>query len=75
MLSLNIINVDIGPVGILKKASLNLNQGLVGYQIRTRVAVVDNFGIETNLYSLATRTVENVNNRPSGRIIIRRVGK
>ena len=55
--------------------SLNLNQGLVGFQIRTRVAVVDNFGIETNLYSLATRTVENVNNRPSGRIIIRRVGQ
>mgnify|MGYP003314174296 CR=1 FL=1 len=27
--------------------SLNLNQGLVGFQIRTRVAVVDNFGIET----------------------------
>ena len=55
--------------------SLNLNQDLVGFQIRTRVAVVDNFGIETNLYSLATRTVENVNNRPSGRIIIRRVGQ
>ena len=55
--------------------SLSLNQALVGYQIRTRVAVVDNFGIETNLYSLATRTVENVNNKPSGRIIIRRVGQ
>ena len=55
--------------------SLNLNQALVGFQIRTRVAVVDYFGIETNLYSLATRTVENVNNRPSGRIIIRRVGQ
>ncbi len=55
--------------------SLGLNQSLVGYQIRTRVAVVDNFGIETNLYSLATRTVENVNNKPSGRIIIRRVGQ
>ena len=55
--------------------SLNLNQDLVGFQIRTRVAVVDNFGIETNLYSLATRTVENVNNKPSGRIIIRRVGQ
>ena len=27
MLSLNKINVDIGPVGILKNASLNLNQG------------------------------------------------
>ena len=31
MLSLNKINVDIGPVGILKNASLNLNQGeLIG---------------------------------------------
>ena len=39
------------------------------------VAVVDNFGIETNLYSQATRTVENVNNKPSGRIVIRRVGQ
>ena len=27
MLNLNKINVDIGPVGILKNASLNLNQG------------------------------------------------
>ena len=27
MLSLNKINVDIGPVGILKKASLSLSQG------------------------------------------------
>ena len=27
MLSLNKINVDIGPVGILKNASLNLKQG------------------------------------------------
>ncbi len=59
----------------LSGPSLNLNQELVGFQIRTRVAVVDNFGIETNLYSLATRTVENVNNKPSGRIIIRRVGQ
>ena len=37
--------------------------------------IVDNFGIETNLYSQATRTVENVNNKPSGRIVIRRVGQ
>ena len=48
---------------------------LVGSQVRVRVAVVDNFGIETNLYSQATRTVENVNNKPSGRIVIRRVGQ
>ena len=55
--------------------ALSLNQMLVGSQIRARVAVVDNFGIETNLYSQATRTVENINNKPSGRIIIRRVGQ
>jgi len=54
---------------------LPLGQSLVGSQIRARVAVVDNFGIETNLYSQATRTVENVNNKPSGRIVIRRVGQ
>ena len=54
---------------------LPLTQVLVGSQIRARVAVVDNFGIETNLYSQATRTVENVNNKPSGRIVIRRVGQ
>ena len=54
---------------------LSLNQSLVGSQVRARVAIVDNFGIETNLYSQATRTVENVNNKPSGRIVIRRVGQ
>ena len=54
---------------------LKLDQVLVGSQVRARVAVVDNFGIETNLYSQATRTVENVNNKPSGRIVIRRVGQ
>ena len=62
------VNSLSGPV-------LALNQSLVGSQVRSRVAVVDNFGIETILYSQATRTVENVNNRPSGRIIIRRVGE
>lgn len=59
----------------LSGPSLPLNQSLVGSQVRARVAVVDNFGIETNLYSQATRTVENVNNKPSGKIIIRRVGQ
>ena len=63
-----VLNSLSGPV-------LPLNQSLVGSQIRARVAVVDNFGIETNLYSQATRTVENVNNKPSGRIVIRRVGQ
>ena len=37
--------------------------------------LASNFGIETNLYSQATRTVANVNNKPSGRIVIRRVGQ
>ena len=63
-----VLNSLSGPV-------LQLTQALVGSQVRARVAVVDNFGIETNLYSQATRTVENVNNKPSGRIIIRRVGQ
>ena len=62
-------------VNSLSGPILALNQSLVGSQVRSRVAVVDNFGIETILYSQATRTVENVNNRPSGRIIIRRVGE
>ena len=62
------VNSLSGPV-------LSLNQSLVGSQVRARVAVVDNFGIETNLYSQATRTVANVNNKPSGRIVIRRVGQ
>ena len=48
---------------------------VVKHPAKTDLAVVDNFGIETILYSQATRTVENVNNRPSGRIIIRRVGE
>ena len=59
----------------LSGPALSLNQTLVGSQIRARVAVVDNFGIETNLFSQATRTIENINNKPSGRIIIRRVGQ
>ena len=63
-----VLNSLSGPI-------LPLNQSLVGSQVRARVAVVDNFGIETNLYSQATRTVENVNNKPSGRIVIRRVGQ
>jgi hypothetical protein len=62
-------------VNSLSGPILALTQSLVGSQVRSRVAVVDNFGIETILYSQATRTVENVNNRPSGRIIIRRVGE
>ena len=53
--------------------SLNLGQYLVGSQIRARLSVVDNFGTETILVSQPSRTIENVNNKPSGSIIIRRV--
>ena len=53
--------------------SLELGQYLVGSQIRARLSVVDNFGTETILVSQPSRTVENVNNEPSGSIIIRRV--
>ena len=67
--------LDMGVGKEQARAILPLNQSLVGSQVRARVAVVDNFGIETNLYSQATRTVENVNNKPSGRIVIRRVGQ
>ena len=53
--------------------SLPLGQNLVGSQIRARLSVVDNFGTETILVSQPSRTVENVNNKPSGTIVIRRV--
>ena len=53
--------------------SLALGQNLVGSQIRARLSVVDNFGTETILFSQPSRTIENVNNKPSGTIIIRRV--
>jgi len=53
--------------------SLNLGQYLVGSQIRARLSIVDNFGTETILVSQPSRTIENVNNKPSGTIIIRRV--
>ena len=55
--------------------SLDLGQYLVGSQIRARLSVVDNFGTETILVSQPSRTIENVNNKPSGRIVIRRVGQ
>ena len=54
---------------------LQLGQELVGKQVRARASIVDSFGVETILYSQATNTVENVNNRPVGTIMVRRVGK
>ena len=53
---------------------LALNQPLVNKQIRARVAVVDSFGVETVIFSQATNTVRNVNNKPAGTIFVRRVG-
>jgi len=53
---------------------LSLSQLLVNKQIRARVAVVDTFGVETVIFSQATNTVRNVNNKPAGTIFVRRVG-
>ena len=53
---------------------LALSQLLVNKQIRARVAVVDSFGVETVIFSQATNTVRNVNNKPAGTIFVRRVG-
>ncbi len=54
--------------------SLYLGQDLVGKQVRARASVVDTFGVETVLFSQATNTVKNVNNKPEGKIFVRRVG-
>ena len=53
---------------------LSLSQLLVNKQIRARVAVVDTSGVETVIFSQATNTVRNVNNKPAGTIFVRRVG-
>ena len=49
-------------------------QNMVGHQVRARVSVVDTFGVETVIFSQATNTVKNVNNKPAGKILVRRVG-
>mgnify|MGYP002793072289 FL=1 len=59
--------------GSESKRSLQLSQAFVGDRIRARVNVVDNFGVETVVYSQATETVRNVNNKPAGRVMIRRI--
>lgn len=55
--------------------NLSLEQTLVGMRVRARVNVVDNFGVESVAYSNATDAVRNVNNKPAGNILIRRVTK
>ena len=53
---------------------LLLDQKLVGLKIRSRVNVVDSFGVETVVTSNPTDAVRNVNNKPSGQLLIRRIG-
>ena len=53
--------------------SLNLDQTVVGSQVRVKATLVDRFGIETVLHSQPTRIIENVNNVPVGNVLIRRV--
>jgi hypothetical protein len=52
---------------------LNLDQTVVGSQVRVKATLVDRFGIETVLHSQPTRIIENVNNVPVGNVLIRRV--
>ncbi len=52
---------------------LNLDQTVVGSQVRVKATLVDRFGIETVLHSQPTRIIENVNNVPMGNVLIRRV--
>ena len=55
--------------------NLSLAQTLVGMRVRARVNVVDNFGVESVAYSTATDAIRNVNNKPAGNILIRRITK
>ena len=52
---------------------LNLDQMVVGSQVRVKATLVDRFGVETVLHSQPTRIIENVNNVPVGNVLIRRV--
>ena len=52
---------------------LNLDQTVVGSQVRIKATLVDRFGVETVLHSKPTRIIENVNNVPVGNVLIRRV--
>ena len=61
-------------ISVVQPNTLILSQALVGKQIRLRVSVVDKFGIESILFSKPTTAVQNVNNKPAGKIIVRRVG-
>ena len=51
-----------------------LSQRLVGMKIRARAVVRDNFGIETVAFGPTTEPVRNINNKPVGVLLIKRVG-
>ena len=51
---------------------LNLDQTVVESSW-VKATLVDRFGVETVLHSQPTRIIENVNNVPSGNVLIRRV--
>jgi len=51
-----------------------LNQRLVGMKIRARAVVRDKFGIETVAFGPTTEPVRNINNKPVGVLLIKRVG-
>lgn len=51
-----------------------LNQPLVGLKIRVRANVIDNFGVETVVFSTTSEPVKNVNNKPLGQLLIKKSG-
>ena len=54
--------------------TLLLGQALVGMKIRINANIIDNFGVETKVFSAVTEPVRNVNDKPIGSLLIRSVG-
>ena len=54
--------------------TLLLGQALVGMKIRINANIIDNFGVETKVFSAVTEPVRNVNDKPVGSLLIRSVG-
>ena len=59
--------------GTANARSLKLAQSLVGTAIRAKAKVVDNFGAEYVVMSRPTGNIRNVNDKPAGKVFIRRV--
>ena len=51
-----------------------LGQALVGMKIRINANIIDNFGVETKVFSAVTEPFRNVNDKPVGSLLIRSVG-